>query len=393
MLITKPNRKLQRPGGIAPLTCILLILILGAVAFAVDVSWMTLTASELQNVADAAALAGANKLGDNLVLHSLGSQTAANKTALRAAAVSIAKTTAKDYATYNSAGGVTMSLLDADIDVGFTNSAGVYTSYATDNSNYPNTVKVKARRDSSANTSLGLFFGPVLGVSKMDMSASATATIYSGTISSLKTGGNNSGMLPVTFDVNDWDNFINTGKDKAGVKSTDGSGNPILQIYGTVKDTGNFGLLSLNDSHVGSSTLADWIHNGVPSADIQALKNNGLIPLESHNANLWDWRGDTGFKASNCMDINQHVGKTYILPLFKPFDNSTNSYDAGTGNGSHYDYNIVRFVAIKILTSPKTNKEVWIQPVLSTDPNVVLTNTTPATGTTFTSAITLKLTN
>lgn len=384
------KRYWRRHGGIAPLTCVLLVGLLGMVAFAVDISWIALSQSELQNSADAAALAGANKLADNYVLHALPSTSSVNKASLRATAVADAKTAAKAYAAYHSAGGVNLTLLDGDIDVGYTSSAGVYTSYASDNSKYPNTVKVTMRRDSSANTSLTLFFGSVLGLAKTDLNAQATASLYTATVDGFKAGSTNSGMLPVAFDYNDWTNFIATGKDVDGNSNVDSSGNPQLQVYGTIKHAGNFGLISLNDSHVGASTIAGWIHDGVPPSDIQALKNSNLIPLSAHNPNLWDWQGDTGFKAANCMDINQHVGETFMMPLFKPV--TTTPYLPGVGNGSNFSFNVVAFVGVKIMPSTQTNRDVWIQPVAVSDPNAIYSNVTIADGNTFATSFTVKLT-
>src|SRR5207244_2287140 len=108
-----------------------------------------------------------------LVLYSLPTQSTTNKTTLRSGAVTLATNTAKTYATYNNAGGVNMTLLDADIECGYTSSAGAYTSYASNSTNYPNTVKVTARRDTTANNPLSLFFAPVLGISQMNMNATA----------------------------------------------------------------------------------------------------------------------------------------------------------------------------------------------------------------------------
>ena len=58
------------------------------------------------------------------------------------------------------------------------------------------------RRDSSANGSLGLFFGPVLGKSTTDLTAVAAATIYTATANGFKNvSGFRAGLLPVTYDV------------------------------------------------------------------------------------------------------------------------------------------------------------------------------------------------
>jgi Flp pilus assembly protein TadG len=68
MRLTNLRECAVRQGGITPMACLLLPLIIGMVAFAVDMSWLVLTRSELQNAADSAALAGANRLGDNYIL-------------------------------------------------------------------------------------------------------------------------------------------------------------------------------------------------------------------------------------------------------------------------------------------------------------------------------------
>jgi Flp pilus assembly protein TadG len=366
----------NRPGAIAPLTCLLLVFLLGMVAFAVDLSWKALSESELQNAADSAALAGAGKLGDNFVLYSLPNQSSSTKATLISGAVSTAKTTAKTFAALNSAGGVSnLALLDSDIDVGYTDSTGTYTSNATNANNYPNTVKVTMRRDSSANTPLGLFFAPALGISSANLIAPATATLYGGSIDSLKPGTTNTGMMPITFDVNAWNNFIKTGQDADGNSNKDSSGNPLIQIYPSVKDTGNFGWLSLNDTHVGASTLNSWISSGAAPSDVQNLISADLIPLSKHSS-AWDWQGENGFKASDVSAVNAQVGKTFILPLFTPYDSSSSNYSAGNGQGSKYYYNIVQFVGITVMTSPDSNHQVWVQPAPITDAHMILNATT-----------------
>lgn len=394
-------RKIQRRrGSIASLTCLLLVFIFGMVAFAVDTSWLVLAQSELQNTADSAALAGANKLGDNYALYSLPTQSTDDdyKATLVSGAVAAGRATAKNYAAYNSAGSVSnLTLLDSDIDVGFIDAKGVYTSYSSNPNNYPNTVKVTMRRDASANSPLKLFFAPMIGVSSMNMTASAGATIYGGTISSFKVGSSNTGLMPVTFDVNHWNGFIKTGQDADGNATKDGNGNPIMQIYPSIKAPGNFGLISLDDSHVGANTVASWINGGVPPSDIQALLNSGLIPLSSHNPKSWDWNGENGFKSANVMDLNNHLGKTYIIPLFTPLTSTETAYVPGVGLGSFYDYNIVQFVGVKIVPAPKHNREVWIQHSIVADPNLIFDPNSVApigTSSTFVTAFApAKLTN
>jgi hypothetical protein len=231
------------------------------------------------------------------------------------------------------------------------------------------------RRDANANQPLKLFFAPVLGVTTMNVYAPASATCYAATYSSFNPAtGLNVGMLPVTYDVNNWNNFIKTGQAPDGSTSAASNGSPQLQVYPSLQDTGNFGLISLDDSHIGASTMANWIANGMAPSDAQALIDNNLIPLSSHPANTWDWNGENGFKASNVMDMNALVGQTFLIPLFQPVNAGTpnaSNYQAGSGNGSHYFFDVVQFVAVTIMPVSSTNSQIVVQPAAYIDPSAV----------------------
>ncbi len=59
------NRRAPRRGAIAPLAAILMIPLMGMIAFAVDRGWSSPTHNELQAAAEAAALTGAGQLTDD----------------------------------------------------------------------------------------------------------------------------------------------------------------------------------------------------------------------------------------------------------------------------------------------------------------------------------------
>jgi Flp pilus assembly protein TadG len=379
------NQALRRRGAIAPLTGFLLVFLVGMVAFAVDTGWIVVVRTELQAAADAAALAGADPLMDAYVQYQMASSS--NQPTILSNAMSSAKTKAKNFASYNGAGGVSsLTLLDSDIEFGYTDGSGNYTAYNSKAPVFPNTIRVTMRRDSSANGTLSLFFASVIGNSSTNVTAKAAATVMGGSIDNFTNTGLNVGMLPVTYDVNSWNNFIKTGLWPDGTSQTDSNGVPILQVYPSVKDSGNFGQLTLDDSHAGDSTERGWVDNGMAPSDFAALQAANLIPLSAHNANSWDWLGDTGFKASLVMDINSYVGKSFLLPLFTPYNADSNNYQAGTGNGSHYNYNIVQFVGVKIVDGGG-NRQILIQPAAVSDPSAVFSgNPAPAgsTGTVMT---------
>lgn len=362
-------------------------------AFAIDLGWIAQVQSDLQNAADAAALAGAGQLMDGYIQYNLTTSSATTQYAILTSAKSSAKTSAKTVASLNSADVSSLTLLDADIEYGLTNAAGTYTMYSAVSTLYPNTVKVTLRRDSTANGSLGLYFGKILGMNTVNLQATAAATIYTTNITNfVNTPGLQVGMLPVTFDVNHWKDFLATGKDVDGNSTTDENGVPEISIYPSVKDTGNFGQLSLDGSHAGASTISDWVDHGLTQSDLQGLISAGgqtsLVPLTDHNANIlpgnsndgkgsWNWVGNPGMKTSVLHTIANHVGEVDLLPLFKPLDANSDSYEAGNGNGSHYYYNIVQFVSVKIISVD--NKSLVVQPSAKIiDFNTVIGTTQPA---------------
>src|SRR5262245_11905717 len=53
------TRRMHRRGNVAPLTLLLMVVLLACVAFAVDIGYLAKTRNEMQRTADAAAIAAA----------------------------------------------------------------------------------------------------------------------------------------------------------------------------------------------------------------------------------------------------------------------------------------------------------------------------------------------
>src|SRR5262245_24901816 len=96
----------RRPGASALLMVMVMSILIGMVAFAVDAGWMVLAQGDLQSAADAAALAGAQQLLGQPTLNNASGfynltngfnqyyapgQTSGNKTAIVNAATAAAK--------------------------------------------------------------------------------------------------------------------------------------------------------------------------------------------------------------------------------------------------------------------------------------------------------------
>jgi Flp pilus assembly protein TadG len=158
-------------GVAAVMTALFMVVLLAMGAAAIDIGHALVARNELQNVSDAAALAGDRALAimyegltpaaqQTYVL--TGSDQAAIVTAVQATAVA------------NSAAGVPITVNAADIAVGSWNFA---TRTFTATNATPTAVRVIARRDSTANGPISTFLGSVIGLSSVSVVAVATANL------------------------------------------------------------------------------------------------------------------------------------------------------------------------------------------------------------------------
>ncbi len=386
------HRKQYPKGAIAPLIALLLIPLLVFVAFCVDIGWITKTKSELQNAADAAVAAGARQLADNYGAYSVAGNQ--NRATLIANAKNIASTYINAYGQYNGASDAkTLSILSSDIQYGFTNADGDFNaSYA----GYPNTVQVAARRDSNANSQLSLFFGSITGRTSESLVASASATVYTGLISSFdpKGGGVSSGatftgggggwgdfygssgggfncsLLPVAFDVNYWNAFVATAVSPDGSMNTGADGAAQIKIYPSPDQApGNVGLLCIGPPTNSDPSYADWIENGPSPSDLQYLIDDGQVPVSQQAPQAW--KGSPGLKSNLVNSFAAIVDQPRLLPLFKAA--STSPYQAASGNGSNATYNIVGFVGVTVTsaTGNGSNMSICVKPCGVVDPTAV----------------------
>ena len=140
-----------RRGATIVLIAILIVVLVGMVAFAVDVGYMVLTRTQLQAAADSSAMAAASVM----------SEPPAD---IRAEA--------KEFAGMHVASAVKVGLKDADIEFG-TWDASV--RKFTPTASVGNAVRVTARRDGTQNGEAPTFFGRVFGRNSFASKASAVA--------------------------------------------------------------------------------------------------------------------------------------------------------------------------------------------------------------------------
>jgi len=156
-------------GAVAVMTAIFLLVLLAVAAAAIDIGHALVARNELQNTADAGALAGTRALG---VIYE--GMTPAQQQAYtlmsgdQATIVAAVQTTAAA----NSAAGVSIIVNTSDIAIGTWNPT---TRVHTPTVNQPKAVRVIARRDSAANGPISTFLAGVVGLTSVSVSAVATA--------------------------------------------------------------------------------------------------------------------------------------------------------------------------------------------------------------------------
>ncbi len=397
-----------RRGAVIPMVALLLVPMLAMMAFSIDIGYVVAVRAELVNAADAAALAGVEQLyspyqqwvtassSSSLIsinvgsikgtISSIGASTSTSKDTISANAIALAKATVISMANANTAGGTSLKVATADVDVGYTSANGTYysgNSGSIPSTAFPNTVKVTLRRDNTSmpnsNGEVSLFFGPAVGKSSMPLTASSTAVAYEGMITSFQTGQGNGTLIPVAVDQTLWTSIYNNGTSSPYVDSHSPSGKAWLQIYPGGTGSSMDGLLSLNGAKASSDSYysggTSWIQAGPTSSDIASLKSTGDLPLPTSGAGQ-TWAAGPGMKSTDISDFNTLVnGNVYLMPLFDPTAAGTTT----SGNGT---YQVTYFVPVNVVYSNGTgnNMDIAVLPALGspiTDPTAVFSNVTP----------------
>jgi uncharacterized membrane protein len=148
----------KRRGAIVVFASILLVTAFVFLAFGVDIGRIVTTRSELQNAADAAAMAGARAL-----LQSPGQ-------------VRIA---ARDLAAANLAAEESVALIPGqDVEIGtWDKDNATFTLLAAADENDGNAVRVTCVRSAARGNAVQLFFASMLGSGNTDVNATATAML------------------------------------------------------------------------------------------------------------------------------------------------------------------------------------------------------------------------
>ncbi|TLY20058.1 MAG: hypothetical protein E6K67_03160 [Nitrospirae bacterium] len=162
---------MSKTGSVLVFSAVGLLMLVSFSALVVDLGFAFVARNELHNIADGAALAGTRQLG--VIYEALPysqQQTYVMSGADRTAIINAVNA----VGSANRAGSASITINSADVSIGQWNMA---TKSLTVTATHPDAVRVKSRRDGTANGPITTFLAGVMGFTVMNISAQATAAL------------------------------------------------------------------------------------------------------------------------------------------------------------------------------------------------------------------------
>jgi len=293
------------------MVAVMLPVLLGFAALAVDVGYLQVVKAELQNAADAASLAGASAYYSDAGL----------KQALEEIDP-LARSRAKTVALRNPVTGKGVMLEDQHIFLGqhdVNNRTGPLLSETPWNA-----VDVTARRTSdSPNGPVGLFFAAIFGIHSTDVVAHARA-VGSDHMSGYQLQ-KDFALIPFTIHEDRYADLCANGPDSYGYTSSvinGGDGVREIRLYpwrstelpqadeGMVDGSGNFGTLNVGLGAQGTTFLEQQIREGITADELQ--KEFGTSTLTFYDAEHTPETGPRIYEASGNPGLSTGMKDTLL---------------------------------------------------------------------------------
>ena len=289
----------RRWGNIAILSVTLMAIMMGMVAFAVDIGYIAHARTELQRTADAVALAAAAKLPT----------------------LDAARTAGKATAQSNSST-ISPTLTDANFEFGHWSRFTSTFTTPTPSYRSTNAVRVTIRRTQANGNPLNLFYGRVLGKQSTDLTITSVAFNDRGLcgpfigISSADIGGN---MHTDSYDSDDGSYDAGTAAHRGSVCSDgDVHVHGDAEIYGDAR-AGATGEVTVDGDPVITGNIGNRVKPlDLPSVDaspytVSPYNDNNLLPKvlrlnDQGNGNHWVLPVD------NQGDFRLNAGDVYYMP-------------------------------------------------------------------------------
>jgi hypothetical protein len=293
------SRRHRRRGAVVVFFLISLPLMIGLAALSVDTGYLWVARAELQNTADASALAGASA-------YSTDEGFAEDWTAV----TQIARTRAKSVALKNPVLRKELILADGDVILG-KHDFDVPTGPLLSETPW-NAVQVTARRtEASANGPVPLFFAQFFGRFTKDIIATARAVLDCRSAGlNLQHGIN---VLPFTISEQEYKRYLKYGPDvysyNSGVVAGADGIREVSLFPCADQAPGNFGILDMGRIGDGASDVTAQILAGVSPQELQAAF--GTTDTPETGPRLYPVSGTTGQKTSIGKALSMRIGQVY----------------------------------------------------------------------------------
>lgn len=370
----------RRRGAVVVLTLVTLVTLIGFAALTLDVGALYNTRADLQNAADAAALAGGSALaGDAMLRVRQGSNSpsvAAEAGALipqRAEAAGLQNTSFASSGTVIAPSDIVSGWIDLNSSTSPVDPSRPFSQH--------NAVQVYVRRtNGSANGPVDFFFASIFGKSEGEVTASAVAA-FDDRVSGYDTGAGGGDLWPFTVNETYYNDQVAAGNDNYDYEGDDdilsgGDGMPEVNIYPANLAPGNFGLLNIGVGNEGTPELADHIENGVPPEHVENEIGTSELTFYDNDGNgtTYNITGDPGLKASLESAIQTRIGDVVGILV----------HDQVSGSGANTVYRItgIRFVRVMNvkLQGSSQSRGLWLQPVSYSGAGVVTSAGAPSSG-------------
>ena len=364
-------------GAVAVLSLVMLVVLLGFASLTLDVGALYSTRADLQNGADAAAMAGASAytLPEMMSLR-MGKVTDSHEVFQHA--VARAQATGLNNRSF-AAGGTDIPA--EDVELGWINLESATAEIDTGGSpDKFNAVGVITKRSTdSANGPVNFYFAPIFGKHSSNVSASAVAAFddrFSGYDVSIP---DTAPLWPFTIEEKDYAQGLIAGSDLYSHDEENGvqaiaDGISEVQLYPYELAPGEYGLLNVGTPNHGVGPLSEQILYGIPSG--QLLIETGYPHLSFYDdaglPRTYQITGNPGLKSSLQSSIETRIGD--IVGIF------LHDSVSGSGAGAVYRITGIRFARVMSVHLQGSSKDdgIWLQPVSYTGPGVKITPGAPS---------------
>ncbi|HKQ47746.1 MAG TPA: pilus assembly protein TadG-related protein [Phycisphaerae bacterium] len=312
-------RPAQRRGLVVAHVVIGAVLFAGVAALAVDVGLLYSVRGDLQNAADAAALAGVSGYFSDAGLAQDTSRIA-----------SIVESRTQEFAAHNQSFRSGPTYIDvSDITLASFDFAERTESFSVSGSERFNAVQATTRRSAdSPNGAVAFYFAGILGMKEAAVTASAIAAMDDRFAGYRYEANRGPALLPFTVNISVYEDMSANGPDayayddgplsgSDGIsevklfpwKESGGGGGGSSSGGSTSSDgSGNFGVLDFGSG--GASTVGDQIRNGITPADLQAAIGTTDVSYvtESGEPTTYSMSGQTGAMSSMGADLEARIG-------------------------------------------------------------------------------------